>query len=77
MCEKKAFTFYQLRLAKVEGSHPLHLKESQSLRLMKALQSRILSQKVVGFDGILRGFSASELCFGMLFIIRILMAEVF
>jgi hypothetical protein len=43
---------------------------------MKALQNRIVSQKAVGFDGILRGFSASELCFVVLFIIRILlMAE--
>jgi hypothetical protein len=43
---------------------------------MKALQNRILSQKAVGFDGILRGFSTSELCFGVLFIIGILlMAE--
>jgi hypothetical protein len=43
---------------------------------MKALQNRILSQTAVGFDGILRGFSTSELCFGVLFIIGILlMAE--
>jgi hypothetical protein len=44
---------------------------------MNALQNRILSQKAVGFDGILRGFSASEPCCGMLFVIRILIAEVF
>jgi len=29
MSEKSAFTFYQLKLAKVEGSHLLRLKESQ------------------------------------------------
>jgi hypothetical protein len=34
---------------------------------MKALQNRVLSQRVVGFDGILRGFSASEICFQVAF----------
>jgi hypothetical protein len=62
MSEKNAFNFYQLKLAKVEGSHPLRLMES---RFMKALQSRrILSQKVVGFDGVLRGFQHPKFVLG-------------